>query len=62
MNAELTDKTMALADHAASLGPPMLAVEGLQAGYRSTQALDDVSFELPRGSLAAVRAGVNAAC
>src|SRR3954469_17539805 len=45
---------MAQADRVASPATPMLAVEGLCAGYRSTQALDDVSFALPRGSLAAL--------
>jgi len=54
VNAELTEKTMAQADRVASPGTPMLAVEGLRAGYRSIQALDDVSFALPRGSLAAL--------
>src|SRR3954464_15390628 len=45
---------MTTADRRASAGTPALAVEGLRAGYRSIQALDDVSFALPRGSLAAL--------
>jgi ABC-type Mn2+/Zn2+ transport system ATPase subunit len=45
---------MTVADRPASAGTPARAVEGLRAGYRSIQALDDVSFALPRGSLAAL--------
>src|SRR5688572_26086090 len=54
VNARLTEKSMTVADRPASAGTPALAVEGLRAGYRSIQALDDVSFALPRGSLAAL--------
>jgi ABC-type Mn2+/Zn2+ transport system ATPase subunit len=42
--------------HAASAVEPAtgLAVHGLYAGYRSVVALEDVTFALPRGSLAAL--------
>lgn len=38
----------------APLAAPALWVHGLRAGYRSVVALEDVTFQVPRGSLAAL--------
>ena len=46
--------SIVLAIQSAAVERPALAVEGLRVSYHSVLALDDVSLELPRGSLTAL--------